>query len=512
MVTTAGPELEFPADVDGVGYVRPLWHGAWRAPAEHGGAFYRRAITEDSPVRFALTYVPHLITDRHTRLISFSHAHLAMADAALCWMRPEPGLDGWVMPRGFGKTTWTFTILPLWALSHGHRRFALGFARTDRRAAGHLAKLRRELRSNRKLLGDFPHLAIDRGVGRQDSAHSTRTIGGAQVAAHGLDSATLGITSDDNDRPDLILGTDLEPPAAKHTPAEKARVESLLTSAILPMGDRTTRTWIEGTTTMHGSLMHDVVRAALPVGDPDRRVAGWIDAHQLQAHYWPPILDEGTPAARSLWPQRWPLHELERDRDAPGNDWALNMANRPEQAGQRGYWVPGLIRYDRRGREIVRRVVYVDWNMTKGANNDQTAIVMVGLDRSGRYAVVEFAEAAQFAGVEVRDRLDQLTHLHPRTLREWIIETTNGGDRLVELLTVERPLPYGVTLDTDQPQGNKPSRIQVALGHYQRGAVEHARALPQLEAQQESWTPAATADDLLDGLAGALRRLFPLPG
>lgn len=496
--------IEWPDGVDGRPYVTPLRHSAWRLPPDEGGSRYRRAVTRDSPVRFALTYLSSSVTNRHTGVISFSPAHLGMAEMALEWMAPRPRLDGVVLPRGGAKTTWLFRILPLWALAHGWRRFFLAFSLTADQAEGHLAGIRRDLLENRLLLADFPELARRRGPGASDTKR-TVTMGGATIAARGLGGSTLGVKSGD-DRPDLIVGDDMEPDEAAHTPERKRKIESLVVNSILPMGDETTVVALAGTTTMAGSLMHDVVRAALPRTDKAHRVAPWIAAHGLVPHYWPAILDEGTPDERSLWPQRWSLEELHKRREKAPQDYALNMANRPEEVGARGYWTPQHIRYDAR-LEVVRRILYVDPAMTNKKTSDLTALVMLGVDRAGRRAVVEYAAAGRWVGLELRERMWKLTEANSRTLKEWVVESNQGGERWsTDILDVRPP---GVELDLEHVGGSKRSRIEVALKHYQRGAVVHAMPLPQLEEQQLAWTPAADKDDLLDALAGSLRRAFP---
>lgn len=500
----------FPAGVDGGPMLRPLYSPAWKARPEWsrnarpiGGTLYRRTITRDSPLRFALTYLPHYLRDRHTREIALADAHLDMARSALRWMDPRPCRDAWVLPREAGKSVWLFLVLPLWALAHGHRRFFLAFALTGEQAEGHLANLRAELAENELLLADYPELRQRKGPGSSATKRTT-TVGGATIAARGMSGTTLGTRAREA-RPDLMLGDDLQPGPEKHTPERKATIETAVTASILPMGDRSTVVQLAGTTTMHGCLMHDVVRAALPESDPEARVAPWISAHGFTPHYYPAIVDEGTAAERSMWPARWTLDELREMRDTGGSEYALNYANRPEQAGQAGYWRRELIRYDPRV-EVVRRILYADVAMTQRARSDQTALVLLGVDRSGRRAVIEHAELARIEGMALRERMWALTEAHRSTLKEWVIESNQGGDRWREIVA---PVPFGVELDLEHVGGHKRSRIEVALKHYQRGAVVHRAPLTELEEQMLAWTPSATRDDGLDALAGALRRAFP---
>lgn len=502
MTATQQGEAVFPPGIDGGALLRATRHNAWTMPGGWGwhdgealpGTAYRRAITAPSPLLFAVTYLGRYLRGQHDGRMSFSPFHLELCAAARRWPAPAPVRDVWVAPRGAAKTTWLFLALPLWALAHGHRRSFLAFSLTAEQAELHLANLRAELAENDLLRADFPELAPRRG------ANTKRTIltGGASIAARGLGGAVLGFRQG-AERPDLIVGDDLEPDAADHTPAARDKILSRVTDSILPMGARHTVVQIAGTTTMHGSLIHDAVRAAL-----GERTAPWISQHGFRPRYFPPVLDDEH-GRRSLWPQRWSLEELDEQRRRHPQSYALNMANRPEQAGARGYWSRELIRYNPR-RTIVRRVLYADVAMTQRARSDQTALVLVGVTADGRHAVVEHAELARLEGLALRERMWAITGAYPGTLREWVVEGNQGADRWREILA---PVPEGVTLDLEHVRGHKADRIQVALRHYQRRAVEHAAPLTALEEQMLAWTPAASADDGLDALAGALRRVFP---
>lgn len=488
--------IEWPPGVDPGALLRPLRHSAWTLRGA-GGAQYRRAVTAASPLLFSICYLGRYLRQQDSGVMSFSSFHLDLCGAARRWVAPLPARDVWVAPRGAAKTTWLFLALPLWALAHGHRRSFLAFSLTAEQAQGHLANLRMELDANELLLHDFPELAPRRVRGARNTA-ATVVSSGATIAARGLGASTLGYRSG-TDRPDLIVGDDLEPDSADHTIAARDKILARVTDSILPMGTRSTVVQLAGTTTMHGSLIHDAVRDAL-----GERRAAWLHAHEFTSRYYPPVLDDEH-GRRSLWPARWSLDELDAMRERSPQAYALNMANRPEQAGARGYWRRELIRYDPR-LPVVRRVLYADVAMTQNVRSDQTALVLVGVTADGRRAVVEHAELGRITGLELRERMHEVTAAHPRTLREWWVETNQGGDRWREILS---PTPPGVVLHTEHVGGSKRSRIEVALSHYQRGAVVHGGPLTALEEQMLAWTPAATADDGLDALAGALRRAFP---
>jgi hypothetical protein len=120
--------------------------------------------------------------------------------------------------------------------------------------------------------------------------------------------------------------------------------------------------------------------------------------------------------------------------------------------------------------------------------------------------VIEVAEAGHWPGEETRLKVwDHLVY-NP-SIKTVIVEDNQGGDYNLSNL---RPLPRAdVHLVGETVKGSKRSRIEQALRHYQRRAVVHAELLEQLEQQQMAWKPSADVDDLLDGVAGLLRRLFP---
>jgi hypothetical protein len=487
---------EFPPGVDGRALLEPCFHSAWRLPGRKGRE-YRVAITRESPLLFAITYLGHHLRDQTTGLMSFAPHHLDMARRARRWQQREAFHDADVLPRGGAKSTWKYLINPLFAMAHGHRRFPLFISYNGEQAVDvQLGNLRAELRENELLLYDFPDLRPRKG------SNTKRTVltNGASFAARGLFGTSLGIRLG-ADRPDLIVVDDPEPGPERHNPETKQKIEAALTSSIIPMGARHTVVDLAGTTTMASSLMHDVVRAAR-----GEQVASWIAAHGFRCHYYPAILDEGTEHERSLWPQRWSLEWLRRLRAEAPQDYALNYANRPELEGARGWWRPEHIRLEPRFSAYVsERVMYIDPAMTNKAKSDMTAIVVGGL-AFGRVAVIEHAEAGRWPGEETRLRVHDHLRYNP-SIKTVIVETNQGGDRNLDNL---RPLPRAdVRLEGEHVTGSKRSRIEQALRHYQREAVVHAEQLQQLEDQQLAWSPTADSDDLLDGVAGVLRRLFP---
>lgn len=163
-------------------------------------AGFRRAATRNNPVLFALVYLVRHITD-DVMGVTLSDVHLAWGETAKGWMEPqtEPAADrrAEVAPREMGKSTWWFTILPMWAAAHGHVGFAAAFADTDTQAQTHLATFKAELDTNLLIREDYPDLCQPKTRGRgsvmADRVSLYHAASGFVFAAAGMDSSNLGM-------------------------------------------------------------------------------------------------------------------------------------------------------------------------------------------------------------------------------------------------------------------------------------------------------------------------------
>lgn len=476
---------EFPAGVDVAAVLKPTRTRTWEVSGD-----YRRAITRTSPLLFALTYLgPHL-RQQDTGLVSFSQCHLDMCTQARRWVKPGPLRDAWIGPREIGKSFWQFLALPLWALSHQHKRFFLAFSYVDTQARGHLTNLLDEIRNNELLLADFPGLALVRG---QASAARTVLKGGATIAARGMGGASLGIRSG-ADRPGLIVGDDLEPGEVDNSPAEVVKNRSRLLRNILPMNTRAV-VQLTGTVTMHGSLVHDLVDAA-----KGRDANPWVQAQGFIPHYYPALLPDGT----SLWPQRWSVAELERMREEDPHGYALNYDNDPLPPSELTYWKPEMFQFDRRF-PTVARVLHIDVAVTTNKSSDYTVLTLLGQDASRQRALVEDVKWGRWTAPEIREQIHEMCA--PLRVKPLIrVEATQGGATWLDSLA---PWPVGVTVELTHPRAPKAVRIGWALKHYTRRAVWHPWPLEEFQAELCRY-PRGAHDDVADSLAGALEWAFPI--
>lgn len=497
---------EFPPGVDGGRLLAPCYHSVWsmagRGPSRPGErrnpTDYRRAVTRHDPLVFAVTYLGRALRDQDSGLMSFSDFHLDALGSGKAWMRREPSRDAWVAPRRGGKSMLFFRALPLWALAHGWRRFFLAFAYTEAQAKAHLGNMldilhRRDApdhaghRMSDLLLTDFPELAPVRGAGGP-----TRTVlqSGATIAAYGMGATRLGEMSG-VDRPDLIIGDDLEPGEADYGPKVKDKAVSRLLQNVLPMNDRAAVV-LTGTTTAHGSMMHDVVRAA-----KGEQPARWIAEERITPHYYPAILHEGAPRMRSLWEQRWPLTQLLRDRN--NRAFAMNMLNDPPALGAGAYWTRESFRYS--SPQVGRWVLYVDPAISTHATSDHTAMVVAGALPTGALAWVAHAEAGHYSPAKTKERIQVIRETFGDLL-VCVEENATGGDN-ARVLYGLRPAD-----ETPRARARKELRIRAAADLYDAGMVWHVRPVRVLEDALTEY-PAGSRDDLPDALAGALGRVLP---
>lgn len=466
------------------------------------GTNYRRAITDDDPLRFALIYLTgdgegtrtnHLANPNTPDLISFSQFHLDMLRRARRWQRPKRYRDIWIAPRRSAKSTYNHLVLPLWALAHGHRNVFMAFAHAERQASGHLATIRRELAENDLLLRDFPELRPLRGQGSSNSSTTVSTRGGRTFAARGMDAGTLG-EKFGNERVGLLVLDDIEPKASSYSVTRKAARLATVLDAVLPMGESHTITQMVGTVTMHGSITHDAVEHAL-----GHQRADWVVNEHFRTHYYPAIVERPDGTRASMWPEQWSLEFLESIEHT--RSYALNYLNQPDAAGYGHYWSKEL--FVHRQVPTSRRVLSVDPAVSTQEGSDFTAIAVVGEAPSIRGWSVDFARQFKVSPSKRREVVHRLCRQNP-DIREVIVEKNQGGDTWREIF---EPLPGNARLTLIAVHGSKESRLDRLLDRYERGRVVHGAPVPELERQLLAYPSKAAHDDAADAVENAIFHL-----
>lgn len=477
----------------------------WALPDDQLGAAIKAACELD-PLLFALWYLPHHLADESTGgLISFSGFHVSLARRALEWVRPTPPprtqRHADVAPRESGKSTWKFTILPVWAAAYGHLGFVASFADSGPQAEMHLATFKRELDNNERLRRDFPDLCAPgklRGVSDSDTKGMYIARSGFVFAARGIDAKTLGMKVGTK-RPDLILLDDIEPNGANYSDYQKEQRLDTLLNAILPLAVHA-RVELSGTTTMPNSIVHDLVRT---VTEPDEPHAEWVADELFQVHHHGPFAQDELGQDVSVWPEKWPTEYLLSIRHTRG--FSLNYLNDP-MAIDGVYWSKDDFRYGSTF-PAARTVLCLDPAVTTKEKSDFTGVsIVAGRHASGRVpAMARVLFAAQVKlppGAPLRAYCLRLLEAFPE-IGGVIVETNNGGD--VWDVAVLHDMPVRVI--TTWSEAPKEERAAHCLAKYQRGQVEHERPLPVAEAQMIGFPRGH--DDIVDSIGSGVRYFIP---
>lgn len=360
----------------------------------------RREATRYEPFLFALLYMPQFFvlntpnadTASEYGGITLSQFHVDAFISGEEWAIPatqtRQDRDGWVAPRESGKSTIFFTVLPLWAAAHLHRRFIAAFSDSDDQVQKHLAKFHEQVDHNAALREDFPDLCrpMRRANGNavNDNKNEYTAESGFTFSAHTIDGKVVGLVNYENIRPDMLVLDDIEPSEDKYSVAMKNKGVNRLRDKILYLNEFA-RVVLVGTVTMAGSIMHDVVQSVLNPGhiptEPTPNnphcfgtlVPDWVREQNFRGHYYPALsVDPRTGGLQSLWPEKWPVEEL-RPRLGT-NDFMKNMQNNP--VGDGDFWESGDITYGRLAGCTVT-MLSIDPAVTATATSDYTGLAVI---------------------------------------------------------------------------------------------------------------------------------------
>jgi predicted phage terminase large subunit-like protein len=461
----------------------------------------RKRLTRHDPLLFAVLYMPHLIQQDGD--FSFADLHLALCRYAMTWKDPvtEPrsSRDAFIAPRDCGKSTWLFTILPIWALAHAHIDFIAAFSSAGPQATRHLSAIKNEFDNNAVLRTDYPDLCdAAKRPGGQSVADTQKLFYSKSrqtIAAAGLDEEILGLTDPMKRRPQLLILDDIEPGEENYSlhQAEKRRIS--VRDTILPMNERA-HVCLVGTVTMLGSLVHQLVQTITEMMAPEP----WIEEERFRVHYFDPIPD----GVRSIWKEKWTLaylHSIQHMRS-----FKKNFLNQPIPEGS-AYWQEDSFTYGT--FPCVRYLLQIDPATTRTATSDYYGLAVIGFAPEKRdphtnqvleppRCLVLYARAYKISPAELRRRIVALVQAYDRVGRVRI-ETNQGGDTWKEIL---KDLPVPLLVHTESVK--KEVRAADLLAWYERGQVVHERRLPEAEMQMMAF-PNVVHDDLIDAIGAGVR-------
>ncbi|GAA3230755.1 hypothetical protein GCM10017691_24000 [Pseudonocardia petroleophila] len=481
--------------------------GRYDADALVASADYRRAVTRADPMMFALVYLPHHIRSEDTGFtISFSQFHLDLFEQAKQWMKPLGGpresRDCYVAPRNAGKSTLAFLLLPMWAAAHGWVRYLAAFADSATQAESHLMSFKMELDENKLLRNDFPDLCSparrQSGVSLADSQSVVMARSGFIFEARGITSSILGMKRGDA-RPDMILLDDIEPKEGQYSIEQKAKRLKALIGSVFRLRI-TARVVITGTVTMHGSIIHDLVRMVTEPEPPET----WPIHQKIRVHYYPAIItDPETGEEDSWWPEYMSFEDLSYDRHTA--DFKMHMMNQPV-GGEGAYWTEADFRYGE-PEGVVRTLLAIDPSISnRRSTQDETGLAVVGWSEIENKCVVKHVEGVKLTGTALRDRVLQLLVRFPE-IRVLLVEKNQGGELWLDVF---HHMPDVKVLLHSATEKKEVRIANAAQNFWQRGRVFHAKPLPAFEEQAAAY-PRVTKDDLIDAaVAGVSYFLAPV--
>jgi predicted phage terminase large subunit-like protein len=442
----------------------------------------RRRVAYSDPLVFGLLYTPaHLTLDGGD--ISLSDIHAEWISHA-----GEPGRRIYVAPRGSGKTSWHYLLLPLWMAATGRRRFIAAFSDSGMQSELHLSSFKLELSRNDRLRQDYPDLCAPgkrpTGASVADNQSLLYTKSGFAFAARGADGSSLGIKLGDA-RPDHLLLDDIEPHASAYSSYQVSKRLATVTDAILPMGSQHASCTLVGTVTLTNSVIHQAVTHHL---HPEE--SRWIDDEGFTVHHAEPFDDAGE----SIWPERWPTEYL---RSIEGTrSFALNFLNQPQNLDGE-YWLPTDFVYGALPTAS-RRILVVDPAVTTARTSDETALAVVSYSAHTRSACVDHVQGVRLKGEPLRELCLRILSQFP-DIAYCVWERNQGGEMLPTSVLHDFPVEVR-TVHNSEP---KPIRIERALSYYRRGVVTHARPFPTAESQMMEF-PRGLHDDQADAVSIAL--------
>lgn len=459
----------------------------------------RRVLTRTRPLLFALLYLRHHLASPETGgEISFSQFHLDFYAKARRWALPDLGpaeiREAWIAPRGSGKSSTAFLVAPLWALSHGHRKFIAAFADSASQAEKHLSSAKRELDGNQLLRTDYPdlcHPAVrPTGSNLSDNRSLYIARSGAVFSAQGIDSSVLGAKIGSR-RPDLILFDDVEPSGSSYSAYQKEKRLSTIIDAVLPMNDRAV-VQLCGTVTMPGSIIHDVVKT---VQQPEAPPAQWVMDERFTAHAYPALLaDPATGEETSLWPERWSLEYMQSISHT--RSFKLNMMNDP-MAADGEYWTSDDFTYGM-PPVLTHQLLSIDPAVSAGAKSDFTGLAVVGYSKPQGRCVVRHVRAVKIPpGEQLRELVLRILDQYPDIVG--ILLEDNQGKQTWNAVFHDMPVEVK-TVHNHLPKETRAARL---LNHYQMKRVVHERPLPVAEEQMISF-PKGANDDVVDAIGNGV--------
>ncbi|WP_121720710.1 hypothetical protein [Streptomyces sp. E2N171] len=218
----------------------------------------------------------------------------------------------------------------------------------------------------------------------------------------------------------------------------------------------------------------------------------WVEDARIKVHYFPAIITNPDGSEESLWPEFWPLEDLNSIRHT--RDFHKNYMNKPVSLSA-DYWQDADISI-RTPEEYGNTVLCLDPAVKTAKTNDYTGIAVLSRGNDGK-VYVRHAEGKRIPpGPELKDYVSDLCEKYNVGLV--YVETNMGGDVWKSVLDGVPAKYKGI-----HNRESKPLRATKALDFYRKGEVFHTAHFETLQTQMYGY-PRVKNDDVLDAVVSGV--------
>lgn len=427
---------------------------------------------------FAHTYFPHYVKKSNSQLHNYLYVRLPeIADSE------ESETDAIAAPRGEAKSTLTTQLFVLWCIITGRKHYPIIGMDAFDQAAIMLEAIKAELEFNPRLLMDFPEAC---GRGRVWQAGVIVTVNNVKVEAVGSGKRIRGRRHGPY-RPDLFVGDDLENDENVASPAQRDKLQSWLTKAVLKLGEAGAKfdVIIIGTILHYDSVLNRLIKNPIWRGRKFRALIKYPDNMALWDHWEELLLNVGKEQAQAYylahssemeqgaevsWPDGRPLLALMYIRARDGHaSFDSELQNDPLSDDDASFakvitfWVNRLSEWLFYGA--------CDPSMGKaGASRDPSALLIGGYNRTT--GILDVVEAQIKKRLPDRIISDVIELQKEYRCLLWYVEEVQFQEFLkTELIKRSAKIGVPVPVRGVKPIADKLLRIETLQPHFANGLI-----------------------------------------